>query len=272
MTSPSWDPVSYLAFAGERERPFGELVGRVGVARPSLVVDLGCGPGTATVSLLTRWPTARVIGVDSSAAMLARAEEVADPPRLSFVLADIRDWEPPEPPDVVIANAVLQWVPGHEELIARLAARLAPGGALALQVPGNFDQPSHTLLRQLAPPGLLRDAPVLDPAGYLRLLQGAGLVADVWETTYLHVLAGPDPVLEWVRGTALRPVLDALDAGAAAELEAEYAARLRAAHPADASGMTVLPFRRVFAVGTCVGGAARGTAGAGAPAPRRAPG
>ncbi len=249
MSGPSWDPACYLACAGERERPFHELVARVGVADPSFVVDLGCGPGTATVSLLTRWPAARVVGVDSAAAMLARADEVADPPRLSFVLSDIRDWEPPEPPDVVIANAVLQWVPGHEALIGRLAARLPPAGALAFQVPGNFERPTHTLLRQLAPPGLLRDAPVLEPAGYLRLLQAAGLAADVWETTYLHVLTGPDPVLEWVRSTALRPVLDALDAGAAAELEAEYAARLRAAYPPDGEGRTVLPFRRIFAVG-----------------------
>lgn len=252
----SWDPATYLTFAGERERPFHDLVARVGVTEASFVVDLGCGPGTATATLLARWPSARVVGVDSSAPMIARAGLVADPPRFSFILADVREWDPPEEPDVIVANAVFQWVPGHESVITRLAARLRPGGALAFQVPANFSSPTHTLLRRLAseerwglPPGLLREAPVFRPEGYLRLLQGAGLRADVWETTYLHVLDGADPVLRWVRGTAMRPVLDALDPDRVAVFESEYAALLREAYPAGADGRTVLPFRRIFAVG-----------------------
>ena len=258
-----WDPARYSAFAGERERPFAELVARVRTRDARSVVDLGCGPGTATVQLLERWPAARVVGVDSSPAMLARAARVARAPRLCFEQADLTTWEPDEPPDVVVANAVLQWVPDHVEVIGRFAALLAPGGSLALAVPGNFGAPSHTCMRQLAasgrwpvPAGLLRESPVLEPAGYLSVLTGLGLDADVWETTYLHVLTGPDPVLDWVRGTALRPLLAVLGDRDAASFEAEYAAALREAYPPDPAGRSVLPFRRIFAVGLRPGTAA----------------
>ena len=254
--SVSWDPARYLAFAGERERPFVELVARVRTLDARLVVDAGCGPGTATAQLLERWPAARVVGVDSSPAMIARARGAARAPRLSFEQADLSTWEPDEAPDVVVANAVLQWVPDHVEVVGRFAAALAPGGSLALQVPGNFGAPSHTSMRALAasgrwpvPAGLVRESPVLEPAGYLSVLTGLGLDADVWETTYLHVLTGPDPVLDWVRGTALRPLLAALGQDDAASFEATYAAALREAYPPDAAGQTVLPFRRIFAVG-----------------------
>lgn len=254
--SVTWDPDRYSAFAGERERPFADLVARVRTADVRFVVDLGCGPGTATVQLLERWPAARVVGVDSSPAMLARAARAARAPRLFFEQADLTTWEPDEPPDVVVANAVLQWVPDHVEVIGRFAALLAPGGSLALQVPGNFGEPSHTSMRELAasgrwrlPAGLLRQSPVLEPAGYLSVLTGLGLDADVWETTYLHVLSGANPVLDWVRGTALRPLLAVLDDRDAASLEAEYATALREAYPPDPAGRTVLPFRRIFAVG-----------------------
>lgn len=254
--STVWDPARYLAFAGERERPFHELVNRIRTEPAGLVVDLGCGPGTATAQLADRWPDARVVGVDSSPEMIARADERARPPRLTFVRADVTAWEPDGAPDVIVANALWQWVPSHLEVLGRLAGRLAAGGTLAFQVPGNFDAPSHTLLRALAssgrwplPAGLLREAPVLEPAGYLDLLARLGLEGDVWETTYLHVLHGADPVLDWVRGAALRPVLGALAPEAAAEFEAAYGAALRAAYPADGGGRTVLPFRRIFAVG-----------------------
>lgn len=257
----TWDPARYLSFADERQRPLVDLVARVRTRDARLVVDLGCGPGTAAALLLERWPAARVVGVDSSPEMLARAARVASAPRVCFEQADLRTWEPDGPPDVVVANAVLQWVPDHVEVIGRFAGLLAPGGSLALQVPGNFGAPSHTAMRQLAgsgrwplPAGLLRESPVLrerpvlEPAGYLSVLTGLGLDADVWETTYLHVLTGTDPVLEWTRGTALRPLLEVLGDDAAS-FEAAYAAALREAYPPDAAGRTVLPFRRIFAVG-----------------------
>jgi trans-aconitate 2-methyltransferase len=253
-----WDPATYLRFAGERGRPFAELLTRVQAADPAAVADLGCGEGALTASLARRWPGARVTGVDSSPEMLAAAAAHAVPGRVAFERGDVRDWVPAGPVDVLVSNAVLHWVPGHERLLARWAAALAPGGELAVQVPGNFRAPTHALLAELCAAPRWADrvgdvAPrpdaVLDPAGYLDVLTDAGLSADVWETTYLHVLSGEDPVLGWVRSTVLRPVLARLDEDDAAELTAAYAAALREAYPRRPDGTTVLPFRRVFAVG-----------------------
>ncbi|MEX5719440.1 trans-aconitate 2-methyltransferase [Geodermatophilus maliterrae] len=254
----AWDPAAYLRYAGERARPFADLLARVDAADPRVVVDLGCGEGALTASLAARWPGARVTGVDSSPEMLAAAAAHAVPGRVAFVHGDVRGWRPDGPVDVLVSNAVLHWVPGHAALLARWAGHLAPGGRLAVQVPGNHTAPTHRLLADLctsprwagrlagaAPPA---DA-VLDPAGYLDVLTGAGLTPDVWETTYLHLLHGPDPVLAWVRSTVLRPVVALLDDAEAAELTAAYAASLREAYPARPDGTTVLPFRRVFVVG-----------------------
>ncbi len=253
-----WDPAAYLRYAAERARPFADLLAQVRHEAPARVVDLGCGEGALTASLARRWPGARVLGVDSSAEMLAAAAPHADGDRVAFVRGDVREWRPEEPVDVVVSNAVLHWVPGHAELLARWAGSLAPGGELAVQVPGNFRAPTHALLAELCRSPRWSDrvagaAPrpdaVLDPAGYLDVLAGAGLAADVWETTYTHVLTGRDPVLAWVRGTVLRPVLAALDEDERADLTAAYAAALRQAYPARPDGSTLLPFRRVFAVG-----------------------
>jgi trans-aconitate 2-methyltransferase len=176
------------------------------------------------------------------------------------MLDDIRHWEPQCLPDVIISNAVLQWVPGHRELLVRWADQLADGGWLALQVPGNFDQPSHVILREMAASArwhpLLRDAELnrqsADPADYAELLAQAGCEVDAWETTYVHILQGPDPVLEWYQGTGLRPVLAVLDADQAADFLAEYGAQVREAYPPRPFG-TIFPFRRVFAVAHRVG-------------------
>ena len=258
----TWDPGTYLRFADERARPFAELTARIGADAPRLVVDLGCGDGSVTATLAQRWPGARVVGVDSSPAMLEAAAAHAVPGRLEFSAGDVRDWRADEPVDVVVSNAVLQWVPGHVRLLTRWATDLPPGGWLAVQVPGNQAAPTHALLAELTAsprwagrlaPGadtVLAPAAVLDPVGYLELLSGAGLAADAWETTYLHVLSGEDPVLRWVSGTALRPVLARLADDDVAAFTAEYAAALRAAYPARPDGTTVLPFRRVFAVGS----------------------
>jgi trans-aconitate 2-methyltransferase len=250
-----WDPAQYRRFGDERARPFFELVGRVDAQRPWFVADLGCGPGELTATLADRWPQARVIGVDSSAAMIEAAKEGRTPGRLSFELGDVTEWEPGAPPDVLVANAVLQWLPGQLDVLARWAGLLASGGWLAVQAPGNFDQPGHVIMRELAASPrwrpLLGDVVLTrqaaDPAAYLDRLAEAGCRVDAWETTYLHVLEGENPVLEWYKGTGLRPVLDALGPGLAEEFAAEYGERMRAAYPPRPYG-TVLPFRRVFVV------------------------
>jgi trans-aconitate 2-methyltransferase len=260
-----WDPAAYGRFAGERARPFADLVARVDAAAPARVVDLGCGSGALTATLARRWPGARVTGVDASPEMLAEAAAHVLPGRLEFVRADLRAWAPPAPPDVLVTNAALQWVPGHLSLLRRWVGVLAPGGWLALQVPGNQGAATHTALREVAADGpwagrlatvagALGPQAVADPAGYAEVLADEGCTVDCWETTYLHVLDprgehGDDAVLAWVGGTALRPVLDAL-AEVPDQREAfvaAYAARLRAAYPRRAWG-TPMPFRRVFAV------------------------
>lgn len=269
--SAAWDPEQYLRFADERSRPFEDLLARVGRTWgigsrggadqpvPALVVDLGCGPGNLTASLSDRWPSARVVGVDSSPEMVERASSLARPGGLEFVAGDLRCFEPDGPVDVLVSAATLQWVPGHVDLFGRFLSWLAPGGCFAFQVPGNFDQPSHVLLHELATSDRWRDrlaAAVesepssLGPAVYLRALLDAGASAvDVWETTYFHLLQGPDAVLEWIKGTGLRPVLGALGEGPdRAEFLASYGAALRAAYPRDEEDRTVFPFRRIFAV------------------------
>ncbi len=275
-----WDAALYLRFGGERARPFFDLLARVGAELPGYVVDMGCGPGNLTALLAERWPAATVCGVDSSPEMIEAARTLvteigsADPeggpaappgsgpvatnhaPGLSFMLDDIRHWKPQSLPDVIISNAVLQWVPGHRELLVRWADQLARGGWLAFQVPGNFDQPSHAIMREMAASArwrpLLRDVALnrqsADPADYAELLARAGLEVDAWETTYVHILQGEDPVLEWYKGTGLRPVLTALDADQAGDFLAEYGTRVREAYPPSSFG-TIFPFRRVFAVG-----------------------
>ncbi len=254
----AWDPHPYLAYADERSRPFFDLLARVGAETPAWVVDLGCGPGNLTATLRRRWPDADVHGVDSSAAMIAEAQWLADE-RLTFEAADLREFRPARPVDVLVSNATLQWLPDHLDLLADLAGLLADGGWLAFQVPGNFDAPSHTLLHGLAadPRFAPYTADVAGPAShppevYLQRLVGLGLRAEVWETTYLHVLQGQDPVLRWVSGTGARPVLQALPAGLREEFEEEYAAALRRAYPARGFG-TVLPYRRIFAVAQATG-------------------
>ena len=249
----TWDPSTYLQFADERGRPFADLVARVGADDPAVVVDLGCGPGQLTAGLAVRWPHARVTGLDSSAEMVARAQQHAGD-RVRFAVADLRSWQPEEPVDVLVSNATLQWVPGHRALLPRLVATVRPGGWLAFQVPGNFDAPSHRLLHELAADprfaaatrGVDRPA-AAGPADYLADLTALGCTVDAWETTYLHVLDGPDPVFRWISGTGARPVLQSLDDGQRAEFERTYKARLAAAYPAGPHG-TVLPFRRVFVV------------------------
>lgn len=254
-----WDPDRYLTYADERGRPFVDLISRIDAVGPTSVVDLGCGPGNLTRLLVDRWPEARVVGLDSSAEMIARAAEV---PGVDAAVTDLRQWAAEAEPgsvDVLVSNATLQWVPGHLDLLPDLVATVRPGGWFAFQVPGNFAEPSHELRREIAEQAPyaehVRDvaAPAShDPEVYLGALAGLGCAVDAWETTYLHVLRGVDPVFTWVSGTGARPTLEALEAvGLRERFEADFSAALRAAYPErDLGGEpgVVLPFRRVFAV------------------------
>jgi trans-aconitate 2-methyltransferase len=248
-----WDPTTYLRFADERARPFLDLLARVGAREPRRVVDLGCGPGNLTTLLAERWPDAEVTGIDSSPAMIERAR-AATGSHVAFTVGDLREWRPEAPVDVLVSNATLQWVPGHRGLLPGLVGCVRPGGWFAFQVPGNFDEPSHVLLRETAaraPYGAhtsgLEQPAAAGPEDYLADLTALGCRVDAWETTYLHVLQGPDPVFHWISATGARPVLAALPGGLREEFEREYKARLATAYPARTFG-TVLPFRRVFVV------------------------
>jgi trans-aconitate 2-methyltransferase len=248
----TWDPERYLVYGDQRGRPFVELLARVGAEAPRTVVDLGCGPGNLTALLAQRWPGARVFGVDSSAEMVDAAR--ASVAGVDFEVADLRDWHPDGQVDVLVSNATLQWVPGHLDLLPSLVGHVAPGGWLAFQVPGNFAEPSHTIRDDLAAEpdyapytrGVTTPA-AHDAATYLRVLQDLGCEVDAWETTYLHVLTGDDPVFTWVSGTGARPTLQALPDELRPRFEEELRARLRTAYPDDGRGV-VMPFRRVFAV------------------------
>jgi trans-aconitate 2-methyltransferase len=259
--STSWDPEQYLKFEDERGRPFADLLARLGDIQPATVVDLGCGPGNTTAQLVERWPKARITGIDSSEEMIERAGHLEIPGQLEFKHGDLWDWAPDEPVDLLLSSATLQWVPGHIDLFPGFIAAVAPGGRFAFQVPANFDQPSHTLLHELATSdrwqeqlaGAVTAAPdSCPPADYVRAFLEAGAAADIWETTYYHLLQGRDPVLQWISGTGLRPVLDALEANPADKKEflTAYAAVLRAAYPADPDGRVIFPFRRIFGIGS----------------------
>jgi trans-aconitate 2-methyltransferase len=247
-----WDPAVYRRFGAERSRPFFDLTGRIRAERPRAVVDLGCGPGELTLTLAERWPEARVTGIDSSTEMIDKAVAHGGP--AWFQHGDVRDWKPGPDVDVLITNATLQWVDGHRDLLARWATELPPGAWLAMQVPGNFDAPSHRLLRATAADyqvaHVTREAPVDEPTGYAELLLGAGATVDAWETTYTHLLeaAGDEhPVLRWMEGTALRPVKAALDENAWRGFRADLGRELAAAYPV-AHGHVAFPFRRIFVV------------------------
>ena len=256
----TWNPERYLTFGDHRTRPAIDLLARVPLAMPARVVDLGCGPGNSTALLVERWPAAEVIGLDASTDMLAKAG--ASGVAATWVEADIATWAtwatwaPRERFDLIYSNAALQWLGDHASLLPRLLDRLVEGGVLAIQMPRNFGQPSHVLMRAVAGEarfaaelsGVLRAEPVAAPAWYHDLLTALGARLDIWETEYLHVLEGDDPVLRWVRGTALRPVIEALDPAEMEAFEAIYRERLRAAYPKRPDGRTLLPFRRLFIV------------------------
>lgn len=251
-----WNPEQYHRYSDERSRPFFELLTQVDHPGPHTIADLGCGSGELTITLLERWPTARIYGVDNSPAMLDAAAQYAITDRLSFELSDLATWQPPAPLDIIFSNAAFHWLPDHAALLTRLVSLLAPRGVLAFQVPGNFDFPSHTILKEIRTSprwadkvgwGADRSAASQSPTWYFELLTHLGMNVNAWETTYLHLLHGDNAVLEWVKGTALRPVISTLAPDEQAEFTAEYAVLLHEAYPPQAYG-TLFPFRRIFIV------------------------
>jgi len=249
-----WDPIQYLGFGSQRLRPALDLLARVPLEAPGAVVDLGCGPGHVTGILQTRWPSARVLGVDRSPEMLTRAAvEVSGP---AWHLADLAQWQPEATVDLLYANASLHWLDDHATLFPRLMGFLRPGGCLAVQMPRNHDRPSHRAAFEVAMEGpwrdrlepLLRRRPVSEPEAYLHWLAPRAATLDLWETDYLHLLEGPDPVAAWTMGSLLVPLMEALEPGAREAFLAAYRSRLREAYPADASGRTPFRFRRLFIV------------------------
>lgn len=248
----TWDHAQYLRFEDERTRPARELLARVPLPSARTVVDLGCGPGNSTALLRNRWPAAHVTGVDSSGEMLERAR--ADLDGVQWVQADIATWRPAAPVDLLFGNAVLQWLPDHEALLPSLLGALEPGGVLAFQVPDNFDEPSHRLMRETPGPwterlqAVRRSARVLDVAAYYDLLAPHVRTVDVWHTVYQHVMADADAIVEWVKGTGLRPYLDALQPDERPAFLAAYRDGIARAYPAQADGRRLFRFPRLFVV------------------------
>jgi trans-aconitate 2-methyltransferase len=264
-----WDVSQYEQFASERSRPFWDLVGQIPfqtLRNATSVVDLGCGTGELTASLLLRCRHAHILGIDSSPEMLKKAEavdqrnrELRDAPGMvEFRLADIAGWSPEQPVDVIVSNASLQWLPEHEQLIPRLASYLSPNGALAVQMPNRFRAPSQRAIEETIADGTWRDRllkiglhqnSVLPTEAYARLLMQLGFVVNAWETTYLHVLHGENASLEWLKGTALRPLLAELDPDEQSEFQRALADRLNAVYPPQ-EGITIFPMQRLFFVAT----------------------
>ncbi len=250
----AWNPSQYLAFAGPRMQPAIDLLARIPLDAPGTVVDLGCGPGNITALLRRRWPDAAIAGLDNSAAMLDRARTAN--PAESFENVDIGAWNPDQPCAVIYTNAALQWVPDHAKLLPRLAGYVAPGGVLAMQIPRNFEAPSHRLMLDVIQEGPWREKlepvwaaiPTEDPGYYRRLMLPLTRNLDIWETEYLQVLDGDNPVAAYTRGSWLTRYLDPLDEAWRGAVEASYQDKVRAAYPPEPDGKTLFPFRRLFMI------------------------
>lgn len=252
---PTWDSQQYLRFERERTQPAVDLARRVELSAPQRLVDLGCGPGNSTAVLAERWPSARIEGVDTSEAMLAQAQR--DYPRLLWSVGDIATWRAAQPYDLVFSNAALQWVPDHRVLLPQLFAQVAIGGALAFQVPANQDAPPHRLMRELAQgerwktkfPRLPREWHVESPSFYYDVLASDATRVDLWTTEYLHVMPNSAAIVEWYRGTGLRPWLDALsDPADRDRFLADYGSHIAAAYPPQQDGRVLFPFKRLFVI------------------------
>ncbi|HET9658874.1 MAG TPA: methyltransferase domain-containing protein [Thermomicrobiales bacterium] len=260
MAGSTWDPARYGIFSDHRLRPALELLGRVPLSDPRLIYDLGCGPGEITRIIAHRWPDAEVIGVDNSPQMLATASARSD--EIAWIEADVAGWKPAAAPDLIYSNATLQWLDDHDALIPRLFGLLAPGGCLAVQMPQSWPLPSHRLMRETLAQGGAGGAPigpvelrraldhvwVAEASHYFDLLSPSSQSLDIWETEYLQMLEGENPVLDWVSGTGLRPVLNGLDGEDRDRFLQRYTASLLDAYPRRPNGQTLYPFRRLFIV------------------------
>ena len=250
----TWQPECYLQFDAERTRPAADLLARVPLAAPGRVADLGCGPGNSTALLRARWPEAKILGLDSSPEMIEKAR--ASGLEADWQVADIAAWQPERRFELIYSNATLHWLPDHQALFPRLLSTVAPGGCLAVQMPGNFDAPSHRSLAETAAEGpwaasldgVLRESPVASLEVYYDLLAAGGARLDMWQTTYMQLLDGEDPVYAWMSGTALRPVLDKLGEDHLPAFKAALCRRLADAYPRRPDGRTLFPFRRLFMV------------------------
>ncbi len=252
-----WDPSQYLKFADHRLRPAVDLLNRVNLDSPSVVYDLGAGAGNVTELLANRWPNARIIGIDDSEEMLRKAAERAS--NIEWEVGDIGLWQPKHPAELIFTNAALHWVTGHTNLFTRLMTAIAPAsGILAVQMPRNFGALSHTSIVEAAQSGLwrskleplLRPAPVEPAPFYIDVLSPLTSSLDVWETEYMQVLSGDNPIKEWTKGTWLRPLLDALEEPERTEFENSYAEIVAKAYPKQSDGTTIFPFKRMFIVAT----------------------
>jgi trans-aconitate 2-methyltransferase len=260
-----WDPRQYAKFSSERARPFLDLLAQVRLSAVRNAADLGCGPGEMTRLLAERWPEAQIVGVDNSEEMLAKAAAHAIPGRLRFERGDLESWRATEPLDLLISNAALHWAKDHERLLASWSSMLAPGGVLAVQMPYRFRTRSQRAIdavvreprwsERLAGVGLGEDS-VKPLSWHVRCLQALGLEVNAWKTTYYHILSGDDPVLEWLKGTGLRPLLARLNEQQTEDFLQELGGRLRAAYPKK-NGTTLLPFPRLFFVATLSSGSSQ---------------
>jgi len=249
----TWEPQTYLRYADIRFRAGLDLLARIPKLEYRTIYDLGCGTGHLTRILADTFPDAKVVGVDSSPEMLAEARR--EFPIIDWQQDDISSWNPVAPADLIYTNAALQWVPDHETLLPRLLNKLQPGGVLAMQVPRHFESPSHLALKELVMQGEwhaklepLLLTPVPPPETYWRWLSPHTRNLDLWEIIYLQVLDGRDPVVNFMRGTALRPFLSAMQDDETAEFIDAFAKRMAAAYPPQSNGQTLFPFRRMFLV------------------------
>ena len=250
-----WDARQYLKFEDERTRPPRDLLAQVPLASPRRVYDLGCGPGNSTELLIARYPQAEVIGLDSSPDMLDQARKRL--PGRPFEEGDLASWSPPAGTDLLFANAVFQWVPRHVEALQRLLAALPGGGCLAVQMPDNTREPALELMREVAQSGpwitalaaaLAQRGDLPTPSGYYDLLRPHCARLDIWHSIYNHVMAGAQGIVEWFRGSALRPFLDPLSKDERERFVAEYTARISSAYPPCYDDKVLLRFPRLFIV------------------------
>jgi len=250
-----WSAEQYLKFEDERTRPPRDLLAQVPLTEARKIIDIGCGPGNSTELLVKRWPNAKVIGIDTSAGMLRQARVRL--PNLTFIEANVAHWVPPDGTDLLFANAIFQWVPGHLKQLQRLLGRLPEGGVLAAQIPDSLEEPAHLLMREVAREGRwnrqlsekarLRDE-VPEPGGYYDALSPFCRRLDIWHTIYNHPLADAAAIVEWVKGTGLRPFMEMLETAERKDYLAAYTARVAAAYPPQADGKVLFRFPRIFIV------------------------